>query len=61
MKRLTQVEFLRRAKELYGDRYSYEEVVFCGAEKKVVITCPHHGGFFDNATQLFKWALLPGV
>ena len=55
------MEFLRRAKELYGDRYSYEEVVFCGAEKKVVITCPHHGGFFDNATQLFKWALLPGV
>lgn len=44
-KRLTQEEFLRRAKEVHGDRYEYSMVVYRGLNHNVDIICSEHGVF----------------
>lgn len=44
MKRLTQEEFLKRAKELHPE-YSYEKTLYKNNKTKVIITCPIHGDF----------------
>lgn len=37
--------FVQRAREVHGDRYDYSVSVYCGARKKIEITCPEHGRF----------------
>ncbi len=44
-KKITKDEFLRRAKQLHGDRYDYSEVQFTNMRTEVVILCPVHGIF----------------
>jgi hypothetical protein len=43
--RLTQEEFLKRAENKHGDKYSYNNSVFTGVNDKVIITCRLHGDF----------------
>ena len=43
--RNTQEDFLRRAKEVHGDRYCYEKTIYQTLETPVTITCPEHGDF----------------
>jgi len=43
--RETQEYFLRNAKIVHGDTYTYENVVYKGANTKVNITCKVHGSF----------------
>lgn len=43
--RLTTEEFVRRAREIHGDRYDYSQVVYDGWDKRVTIICPVHGAF----------------
>ena len=38
-------EFIRRAKELYGNYYDYSKVKYENIDKKVTIICPKHGMF----------------
>lgn len=38
-------DFIARAKEVHGDKYSYEKVHYVNAMTKVIITCPKHGDF----------------
>jgi hypothetical protein len=38
-------EFIKRAHEVHGDGYSYDEVVYVNARLKVKIRCPIHGVF----------------
>ena len=38
-------EFIRRAKEVHGDTYNYDKVVYKNIQSKVTITCPIHGDF----------------
>ena len=38
-------EFIRRAKEIHGDKYDYSKTNFIGKKYKVIITCPIHGDF----------------
>lgn len=42
---MSQDEFIRRAKEVHGDKYDYTMLVFSGVEKKQTIFCPKHGVF----------------
>lgn len=42
-------EFIRRAKEVWGDRYLYDKVNHKGNKKKVIIICRKHGEFKSNA------------
>lgn len=44
-KALTQEEFIRRAREVHGDRYDYSKVVYINQNTKVCIICPEHGEF----------------
>lgn len=47
--RLTTERFIRKAKELYGDKYDYSKVNITGNNKtKVCIICPEHGEFWQK-------------
>ena len=37
--------FIKKAKEVHGDRYDYSKTVYVNKRTKVVITCPIHGDF----------------
>lgn len=37
--------FITRAKQIHGDKYSYDKVKYINSEVKVTITCPIHGDF----------------
>lgn len=38
-------EFIEKAREIHGDKYSYEKAVYTGCTKPLVIICPVHGEF----------------
>lgn len=44
-KTITTEEWIKRAKEVHGDRYSYNKTIYTGYSNKVTITCPIHGDF----------------
>ncbi len=48
---LTTEEFIRRAKEVHGDRYDYSKVKYVNARTKVCIICPKHGEFWQTASE----------
>ena len=43
--KLSTEEFIRRAKEIHGDKYDYSKVNYIGYEDEVIIICPKHGDF----------------
>ena len=43
--RLTTEEFIKRAKEIYKDKYDYSKVNYINKSTKVTIICPIHGEF----------------
>ena len=46
-KKLTTEEFIRRAKEIHGNKYDYSKVVYVNAHTKICIICPEHGEFWQ--------------
>lgn len=44
-KKLTQEEFIARAKQVHGDKYDYSKVEYVNSDTKVTIICPIHGVF----------------
>lgn len=49
-KKLTTEEFIKRAKEVHGDKYDYSLVNYKNLESKVTIICPIHGEFEQRAS-----------
>ena len=47
-KRLSQAEFLRRAKEVHGDIYNYDQTLYQGCDEKIAVICPRHGEFHQT-------------
>jgi hypothetical protein len=47
--KVTTEEFIKRAKEVHGDKYGYSKVEYTGRKKKVCIICPIHGEFWQRA------------
>ena len=45
--RLTTEEFIRRAKEVHGDKYDYSKTEYVNQKTKVCIICPKHGEFWQ--------------
>lgn len=45
-KQLTTEEFIRRAREIHGDKYDYSKTVYKLSQEKVCIICPLHGEFW---------------
>ena len=46
MQKLTTKEFVKRAKEVHGDKYDYSKTKYVNAGVKVCITCSVHGDFY---------------
>ena len=44
-KKLTTAEFVKRAREVHGDKYDYSKVNYVNANTEVCIICPKHGEF----------------
>ena len=42
--------FIEKAKELYGDKYNYSEVLYSDSREKIKIICPFHGVFYQRAS-----------
>lgn len=42
--------FIKRAKEIHGDKYDYSKVKYVNADTKVCIICPEHGEFWQKPT-----------
>ncbi|MBI4649443.1 MAG: hypothetical protein HY738_23300 [Bacteroidia bacterium] len=47
-KKLTQDEFITRARQIHSDRYDYSKVKYKNYETKVEILCKTHGTFFQK-------------
>ncbi len=43
-------QFIRKAKIIHGDKYSYDKVDYKHSHKKVIITCQFHGDFEQRPT-----------
>ena len=43
--KLTQEQFIDKSKEVHGDKYDYNDVVYTNMQTKVKIKCPIHGEF----------------
>lgn len=40
-------QFIIRAKQIHGEKYNYDKVVYKNSRTKVLITCPQHGDFYQ--------------
>lgn len=47
-KKLTTEEFIKRAREVHGDKYDYSKTEYVNKRTNVIITCPIHGDFSQN-------------
>lgn len=50
MSKLTNEEFIEKAKIKHQNYYSYEKCNYLGTDRKVTITCPVHGDFEQRAS-----------
>jgi len=48
-RKFTNYEFIKKSKEIHGDRYDYEKVNYTGCDDKVIIICKKHGEFEQTA------------
>ena len=45
MAKLTTEEFIKKAREVHGDKYDYSKVEYVGSATEITIICPKHGEF----------------
>lgn len=48
MTKLTTEEFIKKAREVHGDKYDYSKVEYVKSKAKVTIICPEHGEFLQT-------------
>ena len=48
MAKLTTEEFIKKAREVHGDKYDYSKVEYVNARVNVCIICPKHGEFWQR-------------
>lgn len=58
-KKLTQEEFLERARECHGNKYDYSKAIYTKATGKITIICPDHGEFVKVANDHIRGANCP--
>lgn len=44
-------DFIKKAKIIHKNKYTYDKTIFDGAFNKVIITCPQHGDFLQTPTK----------
>ena len=63
MTKLTTEEFIKKAREVHGDRYEYSKVEYVTSKTKIILFCLKHGEFpqspqsncWERAYILCKW------
>ena len=55
-KRLNTEEFIRRAREVHGDKYNYDKSDYIGYDQPIIITCKRHGDFLQRPNDHFHGA-----
>ena len=53
-KKLTKEEFIKKAKEIHGDKYDYSKVEYVNIDTKVCIICNKHGEFLQSPYKHLK-------
>ena len=48
MIKLTTEEFIKKGKEVHGDKYDYSKVEYVNSSTKVCIICPEHGEYWQS-------------
>ena len=48
MKKLTTLEFIKKAREVHGNKYDYSQVDYVNNSTKVCIICPEHSEFWQT-------------
>ena len=48
MKKYSNNEFIKKAKEVHGNKYNYSNVEYINSRTKVCIICPEHGEFWQR-------------
>lgn len=51
--------FIKNSKDIHGDLYNYEKVIYKGCDKKVIIKCNDHGDFEQTPTLHLKGSGCP--
>lgn len=46
---LTQMQFIKKAIEVHGNKYDYSKAEYTATKDKIEIMCPVHGSFFQEA------------
>lgn len=49
-KKMRTIDFIKRAKQVHGDKYDYSKAEYKGNTEKVCIICPEHGEFWQQAS-----------
>jgi hypothetical protein len=44
----TQEKFINKAKAIHRGKYNYDKVIFINSVRKIIITCPKHGDFWQK-------------
>lgn len=47
-KKLTTKEFVKKARQIHGDKYDYSKIEYINNKTKVCIICPEHGEFWQT-------------
>ena len=48
-KKMRTIDFIKRAKQIHGDKYDYSKAEYKGNAEEVCIICPEHGEFWQRA------------
>lgn len=59
MRKCTTEEFIKKAKEVHGDRYIYNDTTYTGGHSKVTVICKIHGNFEQTASNHLKGSNCP--
>ena len=52
--KMTNEEFIERAKKVHKNRYNYDDVCYVKCKTHVIIKCPDHGEFMQRPTNHLK-------
>ena len=52
--KLSTEEFIKKAKEIHGNKYDYSKVLYIDNKTKVIIICPIHGKFWQRAKDHYR-------
>lgn len=53
-KKMRTIDFIKRAKQIHGDKYNYSKAEYKGNTEKICIICPEHGEFWQRAGNHLK-------